>query len=79
MTPQELVGFLNTYFDQMTNIIFKHQGTLDKLIGDAVMCFWGHPIETEDHPLRATVAALEMMDVVHQMQETVRAARRTSL
>ena len=72
MTPQELVGFLNTYFDQMTNIIFKHQGTLDKLIGDAVMCFWGHPIETEDHPLRATVAALEMMDVVHQMQETVR-------
>ena len=71
MTPQELVGFLNTYFDQMTDIIFKYQGTLDKLIGDAVMCFWGHPVETEDHPLRATVAALEMMQVVREMQETV--------
>ncbi len=71
MTPQELVGFLNTYFDQMTEIIFKYQGTLDKLIGDAVMCFWGHPIETEHHALRSTIAALEMMKVVREMQETV--------
>ena len=51
MTPQELVGFLNTYFDQMTDIIFKYKGTLDKLIGDAVMCFWGHPIEIKEHAL----------------------------
>ena len=72
MTPQELVGFLNTYFDQMTNIVFKYQGTLDKLIGDAVMCFWGHPIETEQHALRSTIAALEMMKVVREMQETVK-------
>ncbi len=71
MTPQELVGFLNTYFNAMTNIIFKYQGTLDKLIGDAVMCFWGHPVEVEDHPLRATVAAMEMMQVVRHLQETV--------
>ena len=72
MTPQELVGFLNTYFDQMTNIIFKYQGTLDKLIGDEVMCFWGHPIETEQHALRSTIAALEMMKVIREMQETVK-------
>ena len=71
MSPQELVGFLNTYFDEMTEIIFKYQGTLDKLIGDAVMCFWGHPVETEEHPLRATIAALEMMQVVRQIQESV--------
>ena len=72
MTPQELVGFLNTYFDQMTDIIFKYKGTLDKLIGDAVMCFWGHPIEIEDHALRATIASLEMMQAVREMQRTVK-------
>jgi len=71
MTPQELVGFLNTYFNAMTDIIFKYQGTLDKLIGDAVMCFWGHPVKVEDHPLRATIAAMEMMSVVRHLQETV--------
>ena len=71
LSPQELVAFLNTYFDEMTEIIFKHQGTLDKLIGDAVMCFWGHPVETEEHPLRATVAALEMMQAVGRIQEAV--------
>jgi len=71
MTPQELVGFLNTYFDRMTGLIFKNLGTLDKLIGDAVMCFWGHPIQTKDHALRATVAALEMMEAVYEMQQTV--------
>ena len=72
MTPQELVGFLNTYFDQMTEIIFKYKGTLDKLIGDAVMCFWGHPIETDEHALRSTVAALEMLQSVREMQRTVK-------
>jgi hypothetical protein len=44
---------------------------LDKLIGDAVMCFWGHPIETDQHAMRATVTALEMMVAVRHMQETV--------
>ena len=71
MKPQELVGFLNTYFDRMTGLIFENLGTLDKLIGDAVMCFWGHPIQTKNHALRATIAALEMMEAVYEMQETV--------
>src|SRR5262249_48864198 len=51
MAPDEVVQFLNQYFDKMTAIIFGNKGTLDKLIGDAVMCFWGHPIETKDHAL----------------------------
>jgi adenylate cyclase len=60
MAPNEVVHFLNQYFDRMTGLIFQYKGTLDKLIGDAVMCFWGHPIETKDHAVRAVLCALEM-------------------
>jgi adenylate cyclase len=68
MAPDEVVHFLNQYFDKMTAIIFKHKGTLDKLIGDAVMCFWGHPIETKDHAVRGVITALEMIQGVEDLR-----------
>ena len=42
-TPHEVVGILNEYLTQMTNMIFQTEGTLDKYIGDAIMAFWGAP------------------------------------
>ena len=60
LTPLELTSFLNGYTDEMTDIIFRHWGTLDKFEGDAIMCFWGAPHEQDDHFLRACHAALEM-------------------
>jgi len=60
LTPQETGLLLNTYFDAMIPIVFKHGGTLDKLMGDAVMAFFGAPREMRDHPRRAAEAALEM-------------------
>jgi class 3 adenylate cyclase len=68
MAPQEVVQFLNQYFDKMQGIIFQHKGTLDKLIGDAVMCFWGHPLDLKDHPLRGVVTALEMIKTVEELR-----------
>jgi class 3 adenylate cyclase len=68
MAPNEVVQFLNQYFDKMTGMIFQYKGTLDKLIGDAVMCFWGHPIETKDHALRAVLCALEMIQGVEDLR-----------
>jgi adenylate cyclase len=68
MAPAEVVQFLNQYFDKMTGVIFKHKGTLDKLIGDAVMCFWGHPIETKDHAVRGVITALEMIQGVEDLR-----------
>jgi adenylate cyclase len=68
MAPAEVVNFLNQYFDKMIGIIFRHKGTLDKLIGDAVMCFWGHPIQTKDHALRGVVTALEMIQGVEELR-----------
>jgi adenylate cyclase len=60
LTPDELVYLLNDYLGEMTDIVFKRWGTLDKYIGDALMAFWGSPFPQEDHALRACGAALDM-------------------
>ena len=60
LTPDELVRLLNEYLGDMTDILFKRWGTLDKYIGDAVMAFWGSPYPQEDHAFRACAAALDM-------------------
>jgi adenylate cyclase len=69
LDAQELAIFLNGYLSDMTKIVFGTQGTLDKYIGDAVMAFWGAPIEEPDHALNACKAALAMMQRVHELQE----------
>ena len=56
--PEQVVGLLNRYFSELTEVIFDHQGTLDKFIGDAVMAFWGAPIRIPDHADRAVLAAV---------------------
>lgn len=61
LTPDELVALLNEYLGEMTDIVFKRWGTLDKYIGDAVMAFWGSPFPQDDHAVRACSAALDMI------------------
>jgi adenylate cyclase len=61
LSPDELVHLLNEYFGAMTEIIFAHQGTLDKYIGDAIMAFWGSPYPQDDHAFRSCTCALEMV------------------
>ena len=58
LTPQELVKHLNEYLSAMTDIILETGGTLDKYVGDEVMCFWGAPLEVKDHASRACRCAL---------------------
>jgi adenylate cyclase len=58
--PEGLVELLNEYLEEMTTIVLKYEGTLDKYIGDAIMAFWGAPIPQKDHALRACLAGLEM-------------------
>jgi adenylate cyclase len=69
MDAQDLALFLNGYLSDMTKIVFDTQGTLDKYIGDAVMAFWGAPIEEPDHAANACNAALAMMKTVHALQK----------
>ncbi len=69
LTPDELVTLLNEYLGEMTDIIFKHWGTLDKYIGDAVMGFWGSPFPAKDHAVRGCAAALEMHARLHELNQ----------
>ncbi len=63
LDPEKLTTMLNEYLTQMTEIVLKHKGVVDKFIGDSVMCFWNAPIENPDHALNACKAALEMKAV----------------
>lgn len=61
LSPNDLRKLLNRYFTAMTEIIFKHQGTIDKYVGDMIMAFWGAPINDPEHAKHAIAAALEML------------------
>ncbi|MBF8248146.1 MAG: adenylate cyclase [Bacteroidetes bacterium] len=58
--PEGLVELLNEYLEEMTSIVLKTDGTLDKYVGDAIIAFWGAPLPQKDHAYRGCVAALEM-------------------
>ncbi|MCQ2604564.1 MAG: adenylate/guanylate cyclase domain-containing protein, partial [Spirochaetia bacterium] len=70
MTPQELVKHLNEYLTAMTDIIIDYYGTLDKYVGDEIMCFWGAPVDVADHALLACKCALKQMEVLHRINES---------
>ncbi|WP_164017444.1 adenylate/guanylate cyclase domain-containing protein [Pyxidicoccus trucidator] len=67
MSPEELVALLNTYFEQATGVLTQHGATLDKFIGDAIMCFWNAPLPQEDHAARACLTALDLVAVVERL------------
>jgi adenylate cyclase len=67
--PEEVVDLLNEYFKEMTDIIFKWDGTLDKFVGDEIMAFWGAPADQQNHAELAVRCALDMIDSLSRMQE----------
>lgn len=67
MLPDEIARLLTEYFTEMVDIVFKHGGTLDKFMGDAIMALWGAPIVHEDDADRAILAAMEMQEVLAEL------------
>lgn len=67
--PEEVVDILNEYFKEMTEIIFKWDGTLDKFVGDEIMAFWGAPTDQPNHAELAVRCALDMIDKLSRMQQ----------
>lgn len=61
LPPEEVVALLNELFTLLTDIVFRHGGTVDKLIGDCVMAIWGAPSPQDDHAARALRAAEDML------------------
>lgn len=76
MPSREVVDLLNRYFPPMAEIVFRHEGTLEKYIGDALMAIWGAPLAHEDDADRALRAALEMLGAVGRFNEDQRARGR---
>ena len=68
MDPQHLTALLNEYMSAMTDVVFAHDGVLDKYIGDAIMAFWNAPMEQPDHARRACETALDMIDKLRELQ-----------
>src|SRR5437667_9760992 len=62
MSPAAVALILNDYLSRMTDVIFKHEGTLDKFIGGAIMAVFGAPLDMPDHASRAIKTALEMLE-----------------
>lgn len=77
--PEEVVAILNEYLGEMTDIVLKWDGILDKFIGDAIVVFWGAPMKQEDHAERAIRCALEMQERLDQLRVKWEAEGKTPL
>ncbi|WP_020589106.1 adenylate/guanylate cyclase domain-containing protein [Desulfobacter curvatus] len=76
MEPEEVVILLNHFFSRMIPLIFKHRGTLDKLLGDGILAVFGTPLEDPDSCLNAVRTALEMFSELHTLNREIKSTFR---
>lgn len=69
MSAQEVSQLLNEYFSEMEPIVTRHNGIINKFIGDAVMAVFGEPIQDENHPLNAVRCGYEMLQKVEELDK----------
>jgi len=69
LEPNELASLMNEYLGAMTLVVRKHRGTLDKYIGDAIMAFWGAPVDDPEHAKNAVLTGLEMHVALHELNK----------
>jgi adenylate cyclase len=67
LDPTELTQLMNEFLTPITRIIHDNRGTIDKYMGDAVMAFWGAPLQDEHHAQNEMIAALEMVEAMKQV------------
>jgi len=69
LSPEDLVHLLNEYLSTMTNLVIAYKGTIDKYMGDAIMAFWGAPVQNEDHAYCACLTAVKQLEDLKIMQD----------
>jgi adenylate cyclase len=78
-TPEAVVAQLNEHFGAMVDVLFRHQGTLDKFVGDMIMGLFGAPLADAHHADHAVAAALEMSAELDRLNERWKADGRPVL
>ncbi|MFP4098032.1 MAG: CHASE2 domain-containing protein [Alphaproteobacteria bacterium] len=78
LNPEELINLMNDFLTQMSDIVMSHKGTVDKYIGDAMMCFWNAPRDVADHERKACIAALKMQDALAPINEQLKEKHKNS-
>jgi class 3 adenylate cyclase len=69
LEPEEISLLLNNYLSEMAKLIYEHEGTLDKIIGDGIMVFFGDPVPISDHAQRAVLLAIDMQKKIDQLKD----------
>jgi class 3 adenylate cyclase len=73
MDPEDWTAMMNEAFDQMSKAVFRYEGTIAQLQGDAMVAFFGAPVAHEDDPDRAVKAALEMVAAIDEFARQLKA------
>ncbi len=71
ISPEHLVSVLNIYLTRMSDIILEEKGTIDKYIGDAIVSFFGAPLDLQDHATHSCYAALRMKEAEEEINATL--------
>jgi adenylate cyclase len=71
LQPEELATLMNEYLGAMTDVVRQHRGTLDKYIGDAIMAFWGAPVDDPEHAKNAVLTALDMHKELQKLNDVI--------
>jgi len=69
LEPKELTDYINAFLTPITKVIHDDRGTIDKYMGDAVMAFWGAPLEDDQHALHALNAAIGIIERMKSLRE----------
>jgi class 3 adenylate cyclase len=73
MDPEEWTGIMNRAFDLLTPTIYRYEGTIARLMGDALLAFFGAPVAHEDDPVRAVHASLDILDAAQEYAQQIQA------
>jgi adenylate cyclase len=70
MEAQDVLRVIDLYLEELTNVVFRWDGTLDKYVGDEIMALFGAPVDMPDAPVHAVRCALEMQKALREFNRT---------